>query len=225
MPTTAELIDRLTADARPVRRLRRPAIRALGWLGFALLFVAGITAMEGVRPGLLDLFRDPWFAVGRAAAVATAIAATLASFELSIADRSPRWIWLPLPFALVWLGTMGYGCVVDWLVEGERGLRLGHSAACFQAIMITSVPLGALLFAMVRHAGPVRPVATALAGGLALAAVAEAGLTLYHDVAATVMDLAIHLVAIAVVVGLTVTGARPLFGVLGPRYEDRPGIG
>ncbi len=225
MPTTAELIDRLTADARPVRRLRRPALRALGWLGLAALFVAGLTAFEGLRPGLAAQLRDPWFAVGRAAAAATALTAALATFELSVADRSPRWIWLPLPFALVWLGTMGYGCIADWLVEGARGLRLGHSGDCFVAIMVTSVPLGALLFAMVRHAGPVRPIATALAGGLALAAVAEAGLTLYHDVEATVMDLLIHLLGVVVVIAFAVSGARTLFAAIGPRYEDRPGIG
>jgi hypothetical protein len=125
---------------------------------------------------------------------------------------------LPLPFAAVWLGAMGEGCLVDWLAEGQRGLRIGHSADCFVAIVVTSVPLGALLFAMVRHAGPVRPVATALAGGLALAAVAEAGLTLYHDVAATVMDLLIHLVAVVVVVALAASSARPLLGALASRW-------
>jgi hypothetical protein len=217
MPTTGELIDRLAAEARPVRRLKRPTVRALAWLALAALFIAVVAALVGIRPGLTAQLRDPWFALGRAGALATAITAAIAAFQLSVPDRSARWLWLPMPFAALWLGTMGYGCVADWLVEGARGLRLGHSAECFQAILITSVPLGALLFVMVRHAGPVRPVATALAAGLALAAVAEGGLTLYHDVEATLMDILVHLVAVAVVVGLATSGARVVFRALRPR--------
>src|SRR5207244_481484 len=123
--------------------------------------------------------RDPMFTLGRTAALMTAITGAVAAFELSVPDRSGRWLWLPAPFALLWLGTMGYGCIADWLVQDGAGVHLGHSGECFKAILTTSLPLGALLFLMVRHAAPVRPVATALVGGLALAAAAEGGLTLY----------------------------------------------
>ncbi|MEJ0067406.1 MAG: NrsF family protein [Pseudomonadota bacterium] len=162
-------------------------------------------------------FRDPVFALGRAGALATAIAAALATFELSLPDRSPRWLALPMPFAALWLGTMGYGCIADWLEVGPAGLQLGHSAGCFKTILLTSLPLAAVLFVMVRHAGTVRPIATALAGGLALSAVAEGGMTLYHDVDATLMDVLIHLAAVAVVIGLSTAGARTVFRLLGPR--------
>jgi hypothetical protein len=217
MPTTAALIDQLTANAIPVRRLRRPTWRALGWLAVAAVLIAAITAAVGIRPGLLLQFRDPMFALGRAAALATALTAALATFQLSVPDRSPWWLVLPLPFAALWLGAMGYGCIADWLVEGPAGLQLGHGADCFRTILLTSLPLGALLFVMVRHAGPVRPIATALTGGLALAAVAEGGMTLYHDVDATLMDILSHLFAIAVVVALSTSGARAVFRLLGPR--------
>ncbi|HUA55452.1 MAG TPA: NrsF family protein [Candidatus Sulfotelmatobacter sp.] len=217
MASTGELIDRLARDARPVRRLRRPALRALAWLAVAALLVGVIASLEGIRPGLAQAFDDPRFAIGRVAALATAITAALAAFELSVPDRSSRWLWLPLPFAALWLGAMGAGCIADWLADGPSGLRLGHSADCFVAILTTSVPLGALLLVMVRHAGPVRPVATALAAGLALAAVGEGGLTLYHDVDATLMDLLIHLAAVAVVVALALSGSRALFRTITPR--------
>jgi hypothetical protein len=225
MPTTGELIDRLSADARPVRPLQRPALRALAWLALAALFIAAVAAIAGVRPGLIALFDDPWFALGRAGALATAVAGALAACELSVPDRSPRWIWLPVPFALIWLAGMGYGCVADWLIEGARGLRVGHSLDCFKTIVLTSLPPGIILFLMVRHAGRVRPIATAFAAGLALAALAEGGLTLYHDVDATLMDIVIHAVAVAVVVGLSLSGARGLFRLLGPRYEEPARIG
>jgi len=215
--STSDLIERLSADAMPVRRLRPPAWRALGWLAIAALMIAVITAIEGVRPGLLAAFRDPVFALGRGAAVATAITGALATFELSLPDRAARWLLLPLPFAVLWLGSMGYGCLGEWLTRGAEGWRLGHGADCFETILLTSLPLGALLFAMVRHAGPVRPVATALSGGLTLAAIAEGGLTLYHDVNASLMDILAHLAAVAVVVGLSTSSARVVFRALAPR--------
>jgi hypothetical protein len=216
MPTTAALIDQLAAGAAPVRRLRRPAWRTLGWLAIAAALIAAITAVSGIRPGLMDAFRDPLFALGRAGALATALAGALATFELSLPDRSPRWLALPLPFAALWLGTMGYGCIADWIAVGPAGLQLGHSGECFKVIVMTSLPLAAVLFVMVRHAGPVRPIPTALAGGLTLAAVAEGGMTLYHDVDATLMDLLAHLAAVAVVIALSTAGARTVFRLLGP---------
>ncbi len=217
MPTTSELIDRLAREAGPVRRLRPPPVRALAWLVAAVIVIAVIAALEGIRPELAERLRNPWFAASRAGAVATAIAAALAAFELSIPDRAPRWLWLPVPFAALWLGSMGYGCIADWIVEGAQGLALGHSADCFTAIVITSLPLGALLLVMVRHAGPVRPVATALAAGLALAAVAEGGLTLYHESEATLMDILFHIAGVAAVLALAQAGGRALFRQVAPR--------
>jgi hypothetical protein len=217
MPSTADLIDRLAAEARPVRRLARPSVRALAWLAVAAAFVGVVASIAGIRPGLLQALDDPRFAIGRAGALATAITAALAAFQLSVPDRSARWLWLPLPFAALWLGAMGVGCIADWLAVGPQGLALGHSADCFVAILTTSVPLGALLLVMVRHAGPVRPVATALAAGLALAAVGEGGLTLYHDVDASLMDLLIHLAAVAGVIALALSGSRVLYRAGAPR--------
>jgi len=216
MATTPELIERLSADAAPVRRLRAPGWRALAWLAIASALIAVVTAIVGLRPGLLAALHDPVFALGRAAALATAVTGALATFELSLPDRAGRWLLLPLPFAALWLGTMGYGCLADLLVEGPAGLRFGGEP-CLRSIVLMSLPLGAVLFVMVRHAGPVRPVATALAGGLTLAAAAEGGLTLFHDVEASLTDLLAHLVAVAIVIGLSTSGARPLFRLLGPR--------
>ena len=216
MASTGELIERLTADAAPVRRLRAPAWRALGWLAIAGALIGAITATVGMRPDLLAALRDPIFALGRAAALATALTGALATFELSLPDRAGRWLLLPLPFAALWLGTMGYGCLADVLVEGPAGIRLGGDP-CLRNILLMSLPLGAVLFVMVRHAGPVRPVATALAGGLTLAATVEGGMTLFHDIEASLTDLLAHLVAVAIVIALSTSGARPLFRLLGPR--------
>lgn len=213
---TDALIERLSADARPVRRLARPGLRVLVWLAAAAAVAAAATCVEGVRPDLADRLHDPWFMVGRAAAVMTAITAALATFELGLPDRSARWLWLPLPFAAVWLSGLGVGCLDQWLTRGLVAPP-GVDGGCFVAILATSVPLGVLLFAMVRHAGVVRPVATALTGGLALAAAGEAGLTLHHSHDPGMLDLLLHLLAVTIVVALAVGGARSIFRTLAPR--------
>jgi hypothetical protein len=213
---TDALIARLSADARPVRRLSAPGLRALVWLGAAALVIALVTAIEGLRPDLAERLGDPWFLISRGAAVLTAITAAIATFELSLPDRSPRWLWLSLPSAAVWLSCLGQGCVAAWLARGADALN-GPAAGCFTTILATSLPLGALLFAMVRHAGFVRPVATALTGGLALAAAAEAGLTLHHSAEIGLADLLGHLFAVAIVITLATAAARPIFRALGAR--------
>src|SRR5260221_528248 len=87
--------DRDPAGARPIGPLGPPLVRALAWLLLGGLLIAAITAIEGVRPGLVAAFGDPRFALGRAAALATAVTAAAAAFAVSVPDRSLRWLWLP----------------------------------------------------------------------------------------------------------------------------------
>jgi hypothetical protein len=211
MARTAELIDSLAADGSAVRPIGRPFKRALAWLAAAAAVIAAMTAIMGIRPDLADELADPMFCVERAAALLTGVSAAIAAFRVSVPGRSLHWLWLPVPFAAVWIGGMGYGCVEDWALEGEAGLRLGRSYECLAAIMATSLPLGVMLLVMVRHAARVRRIPTAIAGGLALAATAEAGLTLYHQTDATLLDILIHLLGIAVVVGVSISASSRLF--------------
>jgi hypothetical protein len=210
-PSTAELIDDLATDAEAVGSIAPPTRRTLLWLTAAALLIAALAGIFGLRPDLAQLLHDPMFDVGRSAALLTGIAAAIATFRVSVPGRSLAWLWLPMPFAPVWVGTMGYGCLLDWSMEGENGLQLGHSYECFIAILATSLPLGALLLFMVRHAARVSRIPTAIAGGIALAALTEAGLTLYHHVDATSMDILVHLAAIAIVVAVSIAGSARWF--------------
>jgi len=209
MRNTSALIDRLVDDLRPVRPIRA-LLRAFAWLGIAALVVLVVVSLNGLRPDLMRELSDPAFAVNRTAAIGTAIVGAVAALQLSIPGRSAMWIVVPLPFATVWLGMMSYGCIDGWLVRGDDRFELGRSYECFQAITFTSVPLGFLMFRLVRHAALVRPITTTAAAGLALAAACEGGLTFYHDVAATLMDVLVHLAGVAVVIALALAGGRLL---------------
>lgn len=221
MTATESLIDELSNSAHAVAPIAPPAQRAAIWLGAAALVVSPMTALVGLRPDLLTLMREPMFDVDRLAALLTALTAAVASFHVSVPGRSLAWLWLPLPFAACWIAMMGYGCLADWFREGEEGLRLGGSYECFVAIVGSSLPLGLILLFMVRHAARVRAIPTAIAGGVASAAIAELGLTFYHRADASQMDLLVHLTAMVVVALGAALSSRRAFTIVDPLRRTR----
>src|SRR5260370_18708986 len=103
MNSTEELINSLGGQLAPVRRLRPPLARALGWIAFGTLLVAVLVALRGLRPDLESQLRDPAFLLKLGGAWLTAATATLAAFEISLPDRRGAWLLLSLPAAGPWL--------------------------------------------------------------------------------------------------------------------------
>ncbi len=191
---TDRLISALTEAAGPVRRLRPPVVRSALWLGAAAALIAAITLLHAYKEGhsfhsIAGQFVAMDFTVRWFAALATGVTATLAAFELSLPDRSRAWRLLPLPTALVWLFSIGWGCLTDWGQIGPDGFEFGESFICFGVIVGTSVPLGGLLAWLLRHASAARPTDTIAVGALAVAALTACGLSLYHKLDATLMLL------------------------------------
>jgi hypothetical protein len=205
---TDRLIEQLSRTLRPVRPLQRPLLRALAWLAYAALVVAAIVAANGLSPHLPQQMARTPFVLEWAAAALTGILAAVAAFHLSLPDRSARWALLPLPALALWVASLGYGCLSDWLSAGPQALSVSASFDCFQAIVLTSLPLGVGLILMLRHAGPVRPTLTAFCGALAAAALAASGLSLYHGIDAAVMILVWH-VGTAALIAAAATLAAP----------------
>jgi hypothetical protein len=211
---TERLIDALVASATPVRRLRPPLVRVLSWLALAGAILALLAIGHGVRSDLMVQLRQPVFVVSIAAALSTGVLAAIAAFVVSLPDRSQSWLLLPLPTLVVWVGTVGYGCLTDWVAVGPDGVHLGETLRCFATLVLTSVPLATALAVMLRHAALLRPVAATLAGALAVAAITSSALALMHDIDATAMILIWNLGTAAVIVAL---GA-----LFGPRLFRAP---
>lgn len=209
---TEDLISSLAAELRPVRPLRPPALRALAWLGLAILALAACVAVYGLRADLGERMTRPHEVLQLALAVLTGVLAAVAAFQLALPDRSPRWGLLPLPAAAGWLATMGWGCLADLARIGPQALSLGVSWGCFRFIVLMGVPLALSLVWMLRHAGPIRPVPVAALGGLAGAALCAAGLSLFHHLDAAAMVLAWH--------GGTTLLVVLVFALLGRRWRD-----
>jgi hypothetical protein len=199
---TEQIIERLVADARPVRRLRPPGLRAALWL----LAVAAIAAIAILLFADLDIadrrLHDPKLVLEMIATLLTGIAAVIAAFHLSLPDRSPVWALLPLPFLAVWIASSGYACYRHWINFGPGGFELGESAHCLRFMLAISLPLGVSLLLMLRRAAPLTPVRVAAVGGLGIGAVAAFILQFFHPFDVTFMDLTVHLGTVALVVAV-----------------------
>jgi hypothetical protein len=214
---TRELIDTLAECATPVRRLRPPLVRAMLWLAFAGVVIALIVMGHGLRPDLTLRLREPAFAVTTAAALTTGILSAVAAFVISLPDRSRWWFLLPMPALAVWVSTIGYGCLTDWVSLGPEGVRFGEELRCFSILVLTSVPLTIALAVMLRYAAMLRAGAVATTGGLAIAAITASALPLFHNHDATAMILVWNLGTALLVTGVTSAFGRRMFGLLAAR--------
>ena len=198
--THEQLIRDLASDLRPVRRLRSPIVRALGWLAVVaataiiLAMFADVSALEH----RLVAAPDMWLAVIGSAL--TAILAAIAAFQLSLPDASRTWALVPLPSALFWIIASGVGCLRLWFVPGTHVADLSEARDCLIFIVGLSLPLSALLIVMVRRACPLLPGLTAAIAGLAAAAAAATLLNFFHPFDAAATDLAVHALAVALVI-------------------------
>jgi len=207
---TDQLIEQLATRLEPIGRLRSPVERALLWLAPVGLISTALILRYAQLGTALQRLAAPQVAFEFGAAALTAIAAIIAAFELSLPDRSPRWAWLALPPFLLWMGASGLGCLRNGVsLRGPDGM-VGHSGHCFVFIVAASVPLSVFLFGMLRQARPLNPLPVAAMGTLGVAASAACVLEIFHPFDVTVIDLALHLAAVAAVILIGAALRRPL---------------
>jgi hypothetical protein len=199
---TDELVARLARDLRPVRRLPAPLVLLGLWSAGCVAVIVLALWILGMRH---DLLRN---ATGRVdllhilTAGAVALLSGFAAFQLALPDRDRRWALLPLPAVVAWLATMGWGCAADVARLGWAGLRPDVSLPCLAFILGLGLPMALGMMWLTRHAALLRPVPVATLGGLSAAAFASLGLTLVHELNATIMVLVWHGVAVMAVTAL-----------------------
>jgi hypothetical protein len=219
---TPDLIDALVETATPVRRLRPPIIRAGLWLAFAAIMLGLIAIAHGLRPDFFDRVRQPLFVLSMLGALATSVLAAVASFRLSLPDSSRLWIVLPLPALALWVATIGYGCLTDWVSMDPDGLHMGEAVRCFATLLMTSVPLSIAMLVMLRYAALLRPLEVSVMGGLAVAAVTAFALSLFHDLDATVMILIWNLGSAVLIAALGSLFGRSMLTWMASHFATLP---
>lgn len=205
---THRLIESLVASIEPVRRLRPPAVRATLWLLAVMAFGAITILILSDLPLFARRARDPKLDLELVGTFLTGIAAVVAAFHLSLPDRSPLWVLLPVPWLALWIASSGYSCYRHWISFGPDGWGIGESADCFRFILAAGVPLGVGLLMLLRRSRPLAPARVAAVGGLGVAALAAFLLQFFHPFDVTFMDLSVHLVAVGIVVAVsTIAGS------------------
>jgi hypothetical protein len=159
------------------------------WLAIGLPYVAIVVLVMQPRIDLAIKLSDTRFLLEEIAAVATAIAASVAAFSLTIPGNGRKFIWVPVVPLAVWLATLGQGCVQDWLQFGADGLKLRPDWFCFPAILLVGTVPSVAMVIMLRRGAPLSPHLTVAMGALAAAALGNFGLRLFHPQDASLMVL------------------------------------
>ena len=221
MTDTNKLIDQLAARALPVKRLASPMQRTLLWVAMAAAIILVIVESHGARSGWLHTLSVPSEAIEWISSVLTGITAAYALFQISVPGRSRSWMWLPLPFAMLWLTGIGLGCLRDVAHMGGAAFAFeGASSECAMAITVASLPLGLVLLLMVRHAGVVCPGRAAMLAVLSAAALSSAGVSMFHHGETALMTLLWHAGAVVLLSAASWLFSRQIFGWIG--YARRP---
>lgn len=205
---TERLIQRLVADAKPVRRLRPPLARVASWLGAVAVIATAVVLAFSDLPTAAARMRDPSLVLEMTGALLAGVAAVIAAFQLSLPDRARSWALLPLPGLALWLASSSAGCYADWIRYGTERWDIGESLVCVRFIVGVSLPLGISLLLLLRRTYPLAPVPVAATGGLGVAGISAFLLQFFHPFDVTIPDLAMHALAVAIVVSVAILAGR-----------------
>jgi hypothetical protein len=190
---TEAFIQHLAENVEPVRPFGRPWIRTGVWISVSILYVWVVLLMMVHWRGLPPITFDLRFIVEVFSGLAAGVAAAACAFASVIPGYNRKvLVGLVAPLA-VWLGSLGDGCIQEWVRYGSQSLSLHHDLSCFPFIaFLGSLPAVALAL-MLRRGAPLTPHRTAALGGFAAAGLGNLGLRLIHPEGANIGLLVWHI--------------------------------
>jgi len=165
-----ELIEKLTGELEPVRRLAKPAHRLLAWGIAATLLVLALTLLMGsFRTGFLNqLMSGPRFLTETLLGAALMALAAYSALLLCVPGESRSKLEnLLVPFLLCsWMGLFLYG----WYFPEFEINTIGHRPLCVVEVFVYAIPVFAALLYLAQRAVPLQPGKTGALMGLAACA-------------------------------------------------------
>ena len=161
---TDELIERLVADAQPVRPLADPSRRALWWTAAAVTATVAGICYFGLRGDAAEMWRNPMLLARLALLGATLWLSVTTALRLAVPGAEPRaWArWWPL-MALGALVSLSAAEVLTGAVTGSMGSPL-RSWMCVRKVAFVGLVPAILAVVLIRRAAPLEPRWTALLG-------------------------------------------------------------
>lgn len=206
---TERLIARLTAEGTPVAPLLPPWQRALVWFALSLPVMAGFVWLMGPRSDLMLALTTPRYLIEQLASLATAATAVWSAFALVRPGSDRRMVWAPVLPGLVWISSLGAGCVVDLRARDLHLLELTPELECFAYISAIGAVPAALAIALLRRGAPLAPRLTLFLAVLGAAALGNFGLRLFHAQESALMVVVWQMGSVAALSALA--------GLMGPR--------
>lgn len=205
---TNDLIGRLAASATPVRPLAAPFTRLLLWFAASLPYVVLVVLVMSPRSDLASKMTDARFLIEQFAALSTAVVAGVVAFSMTIPGADRRLVFAPLVPLAIWLGSLGQSCIQDWLKLGADGMTFRPDFVCFPAITLVGLVPGIVMVTMLRRGAPLLPHVTVGIAALAVAALGNFGLRLFHPQDASLMVLVWQFGTVAAMSALATCAGR-----------------
>jgi hypothetical protein len=199
---TDRLIDRLVAEASPVRRLVDPRRRAAVWTALALVCIAFGVIHYGVRRDIDGAMSFVPFLLRVPLIAATMWLSVVTALRLAIpgADQRAWTRWWPLLLLGVLVAVSAAELTLAG-IAGEVGSPLRAWACVRKLTLVGALPaLGAIV--LIRRAAPIDPVWTALLGLIAAGAAGALTSELACPVRAPMHVMLWHVLPIAVYAAL-----------------------
>ena len=169
---TDRLIESLARDIEPVRRLRRPWVRAALWSLAASLYAIVLTLPLTSSHEFAVNTAHRGFVAQQAAAIVMAFCALVAAFASVVPGYSRAVLALPAIGVSTWLAALVSRVPQEWHAVRLAGLADPHELLCVPTIALTAVPPALALVFMLRQGVPLSP-----RFSMALSLLAAAGLT------------------------------------------------
>jgi hypothetical protein len=206
---TRELARRLAAGNVPVRPLHRPWRRTATWVVASIPCMALVMLVVKWQGGMFWPVSSGRFGVEEASAIATALTAAGAAFASVVPGYDRRWLLLPALPLMVWLASIGVGCLQLWSFGGSA--TVGRDWSCVRLITLTGAGPAAMMVWMLRKGAPLMPRLSTALGGLAAAGMGNVVMRLVHPPDVSVLVLVWHVGTMSVLVAVaSAVGARVL---------------
>jgi hypothetical protein len=195
---TNQLIQHLAERAAPVGRLPAPWRRAALWFAISLPYVAAVIILHSMDVDPSKMLADRRFIIEQIATLLTAGTAALAAFCSVVPGYNRKVLLLPLVPLAVWLATLGEACVRDWMRLGVAALQVRIDWDCLPPAAVIGIVPAIAIVIMLRRGAPLFPRATLALAALAVAALGNFALRIYHVGDVSIMVLVWHFGSVVV---------------------------
>lgn len=176
---TAELIERLAGELRPVRPLASPWVRSAVWFAGSLAYLVIVIPVTFPLTDAAMKDVNSQFVVEQIAALTISYTAAVAALGVTIPGRSPRLALLTALPVAIWLWSLTGRFVLGSATEHD-GPLFAVGWACIPSFILASIGPAAALVLMIRRGAPLMPKTAMTLGGVAAAGIGSLGERLLH---------------------------------------------